>query len=269
MDGCLYAVEKQGTLKWKFRTGGGIDSSPAITPDGVVSFGSLDNSVYCIDCGGKAGLMSSPWPKFRQDGQNSGKPATEATLRLIFPVGGEKLGGKSFVPITWTSSIVDAVKIEYSLNGGISWDTIEGKTPSIGYYAWTLPGAVGEDCRVRISDSENPHLADQSKNGFSLLPTFVEEIPHAFRVYAPFPNPFNPITHIRYEIPDPCPVRFVIHDCAGRTVTTLRDGPLPVGIHEEVWNGRDRNGAPVASGMYLYRITAGKHAAAGKIMLLR
>jgi hypothetical protein len=70
------------------------------------------------------------------------------------------------------------------------------------------------------------------------------------------PNPFNPVTTIRFDVPSPGgSVRLTVHDVAGRVVTTLVDSETPAGRHSAVWDGRDANGRSVASGVYFYRIS--------------
>jgi hypothetical protein len=70
------------------------------------------------------------------------------------------------------------------------------------------------------------------------------------------PNPFNPSTTISYALPENSSVRLEIVDMAGRRVMSLIDDTRPAGSHSVVWNGRNSNGAPLASGIYLYRFTA-------------
>lgn len=71
------------------------------------------------------------------------------------------------------------------------------------------------------------------------------------------PNPFNPLTEITYAIPfatAPSRVTIEVYDCLGRSVTTLVDAYEGSGTHRATWDGTDRRGAPVSSGVYFYRI---------------
>ena len=68
------------------------------------------------------------------------------------------------------------------------------------------------------------------------------------------PNPFNPSTTIRLEVPRGEDVTVAIHDLRGRVVRTMWHGPLAAGRHELVWNGTDERGGVVPSGVYLVRL---------------
>lgn len=69
-----------------------------------------------------------------------------------------------------------------------------------------------------------------------------------------FPNPFNPDTTLRFSLSHPQAVRLSIVDARGRVVRNFAPGWLPAGSHELPWNGRDADGAPVASGVYYVRL---------------
>ena len=60
-----------------------------------------------------------------------------------------------------------------------------------------------------------------------------------------------------------------VYDVLGRQVAVLSDEVVSGGMHETIWNGRDADGSVPASGVYLYKIIAGKHTAQGKVMFLR
>jgi flagellar hook assembly protein FlgD len=64
-------------------------------------------------------------------------------------------------------------------------------------------------------------------------------------------------------------VRLDIYDLAGRRVRRLADAEYPAGLHSLVWDGRNDHGLSVGSGLYLYRWTAGNHAAARTMLLIR
>ncbi len=75
------------------------------------------------------------------------------------------------------------------------------------------------------------------------------------RLLPAYPNPFNPITHVRFEIPNAGRVRLDIYDAKGRLVDRLLDESMAPGAHEAVWCGQDRNGTSVGSGVYFARLT--------------
>jgi len=84
-----------------------------------------------------------------------------------------------------------------------------------------------------------------------------------------FPNPFNPATRIAFSLEEAGRTRLDIFDAAGRLVRTLVDGNLPAARHEVSWNGMDRAGRPVSSGVYFYSITADGFRDTKKMILLR
>jgi len=94
-------------------------------------------------------------------------------------------------------------------------------------------------------------------------------VPRAFAVAQNHPNPFNPSTAIEFKLPARRHVRLGIYNLDGRLVRNLLDGDLPAGEHVVTWNGRDDAGRDVASGTYLYRITAGRDVVTRKMTLAR
>ncbi|MBU1072277.1 glycoside hydrolase family 88 protein, partial [bacterium] len=70
------------------------------------------------------------------------------------------------------------------------------------------------------------------------------------------PNPFNPVTMIRFDLPAAAAVNLSVYDLCGRRIATLVDGELPPGAHACVWRGVDGEGRPAASGIYVGRLVA-------------
>ncbi|NIW45010.1 MAG: T9SS type A sorting domain-containing protein, partial [candidate division Zixibacteria bacterium] len=68
----------------------------------------------------------------------------------------------------------------------------------------------------------------------------------------------NPTTSITFELSQNTSVELKIFDIQGRLVRTLVNNQLPAGQHRVTWDGRNDNGSQVSSGVYLYRIQAGK-----------
>jgi hypothetical protein len=83
------------------------------------------------------------------------------------------------------------------------------------------------------------------------------------------PNPFNPTTQIPFTLAQAGEVSVRIYDVRGALVATPHSGELGAGVHSVNWDGRDNSGRPVASGMYVYTLTAGGNRFKKKMMLLK
>jgi hypothetical protein len=103
------------------------------------------------------------------------------------------------------------------------------------------------------------------------LITAVEEveIPTEFSLMQNYPNPFNPTTNITYTIPKNTFVTLKVYDMLGSEVRTLVNEEVTAGKITLLWNGDDNNGNKVASGTYIYRITAGNFVSAKKMLLIK
>ncbi len=83
------------------------------------------------------------------------------------------------------------------------------------------------------------------------------------------PNPFNPRTEIRYELPSATAVELSVFDVAGRKVKTLVSGHQAAGSHAVLWLGDDVDGRPVASGVYIYRLEGPGVSQSKRMILVR
>jgi hypothetical protein len=95
------------------------------------------------------------------------------------------------------------------------------------------------------------------------LPTAV------FRLDQNVPNPFNPTTKIGFSLEKAGPVELIVYDVTGARVATLLREHRPAGPYVVQWDGRDDRGAPVGSGVYLYKLTAGPRVDTRKMILLK
>jgi len=102
-----------------------------------------------------------------------------------------------------------------------------------------------------------------------LLDPTAAPVPRALPAVASAPNPFNPRTELRFQVPAAGPVRLHIHAPDGRLVRTLVAADLPAGEHRAVWQGRDDAGRAVPSGTYLARLQTASGEVASKLMLVR
>ena len=94
-------------------------------------------------------------------------------------------------------------------------------------------------------------------------------VPARFAVYQNYPNPFNPSTTIAFDLARAQEVSLRIYDVSGRLVRTLLDGPLPAATHRISWLGTDDSGRTVASGVYVYRLTAGDRTETRQMVLVQ
>ncbi len=97
----------------------------------------------------------------------------------------------------------------------------------------------------------------------------VEDVPLVYSLRDNYPNPFNPSTTIEFSLPDAGHVDLQIFDIAGRLVQTLVSEDLPAARHSIVWNGTDRSGRRVASGVYYYRLVSKGLTDTRKMMLVK
>lgn len=91
----------------------------------------------------------------------------------------------------------------------------------------------------------------------------------SFQLKQNYPNPFNPSTNIAYSLPNGGFVRLNIYNVNGSLVNTLVSENKSAGEHFSVWDGKNKDGTYVSSGVYIYLITAGKYSASKKMLLLK
>jgi hypothetical protein len=94
-------------------------------------------------------------------------------------------------------------------------------------------------------------------------------IPVTFSLHQNFPNPFNPITTLSYDLPKDSDVRLAIFDMLGNEVATLVNTNQQAGFRSVQWNATDSMGRPVSAGVYLYQIQAGEFVQTKKMVLLK
>ena len=96
-----------------------------------------------------------------------------------------------------------------------------------------------------------------------------EMLPEVFALHNNYPNPFNPITNIRYDIPEVSDVRIDIYNINGQRVRTLVSREHQPGRYKIQWNATNEFGSPVASGMYIYKIHAKDFTSVKKLLLMK
>jgi hypothetical protein len=145
---------------------------------------------------------------------------------------------------------------------GLTTVTVEVDTEGL------MPGLHLVTLVVQSNDPDEPEVFVP----VSLLigGTGIDELPKEYVLHGNYPNPFNPRTEIRYDLPAPAVVNLRIYSLAGRLVRELlvgeRQGP---GRYAIPWNGRDGKGERVASGVYYYKLEADGEARTSRMVLLK
>ncbi|MBI5215123.1 MAG: T9SS type A sorting domain-containing protein [Ignavibacteriae bacterium] len=104
------------------------------------------------------------------------------------------------------------------------------------------------------------HGEVESPFEFTLSPSSVDEspeLPTQFGLSQNYPNPFNPFTIVNYQLPIDNYVTIKVYNVLGEEVATLVDGVQEAGYQSIRWNARDKNGQPLSSGIYFYKMNAG------------
>jgi len=95
------------------------------------------------------------------------------------------------------------------------------------------------------------------------------DVPTANKLVGNYPNPFNPVTQIKFAIKESGNVKLEIFDIRGRKVKDLVNETLDAGSHSETWHGTDYSGNSVGSGIYFYKLRAGRYTSTKKMLLMK
>lgn len=124
---------------------------------------------------------------------------------------------------------------------------------------------------VDFSGNESPYSLEISEDNVitSIGDDNNKNLPNVFRLDQNYPNPFNPSTHISYQLPKSVFVNLTIYNVLGVRIRNLVNDWEPSGFYEVEWDGKDGSGNDVSSGIYIYRITAGKFSESKKMAFMK
>jgi len=108
-----------------------------------------------------------------------------------------------------------------------------------------------------------------NQNAPQSLSAEIGTLPDEFALHGSYPNPFRGNTTIEYELPEKAHVRIAVFNVLGQEVAVLVDEEQAAGRYDVRWDGRGMTGAPVASGVYIYRIEAGDFSATERATRVR
>ncbi len=279
---------------WSIQGSGGTPSNLQITltwnsKDGITTPSALDvaqfNSTQWISVGGDGSgtstsgtiqsaviTTSGSYYTFGDDaanGQDNSLPVTLATFTAE--------ANLNFVLLKWeTESEINNMGFNiYRKTGDSPWEKLNDEL---------IPGAGNSSSKHEYSfkdeqivpgETYSYRLESVSFNGVTetfakLTQTVTIPVPTEFAVYPNYPNPFNPETTIRFQLPEQQRVSIYIYDLKGKLIKKLLDNQsFSAGEHQILWNATDENNQQVASGVYLYRFVTPKYSKIGKMTFLK
>ena len=107
------------------------------------------------------------------------------------------------------------------------------------------------------------------RDGVVYLSTLNENIPTEYALHENYPNPFNPTTTLRFDLPEVSDVKLTIFNMLGQKVKTFNMQSTSAGYHSLNWNATNDLGAPVGAGVYLYQLHAKDYIKTRKMVLLK
>ncbi len=136
--------------------------------------------------------------------------------------------------------------------------------------SWTLDLPAGPDYYWSVQAIDAGFAASQWAMEIATGVDDGAPTPRAFALHAAVPNPFNPRTTIRYDLPRDSRVHLSVYDVSGRLVRTLVEGvEVAAGQREAVWDGRDEVGRSASSGVYFCRLETDDYHTAIRMTLLK
>lgn len=124
------------------------------------------------------------------------------SIQVHSPNGGENWNQGSLRNIHWTSTRIDSVKIEYSLNNGSNWTTIASAVASAGSntFQWWVPYVSSQQCKIKISDISGSSTADESDAVFTISPNVgMADAIEGRAAFSVYPNPSRGHVHISFS----------------------------------------------------------------------
>ena len=106
-------------------------------------------------------------------------------------------------------------------------------------------------------------------NRYEFLSTEGEGIPTKFALHENYPNPFNPTTTLRFDLPEASNITLTIYNMLGQRVRTFNMNDTPAGYHSIKWNATNNYGEEVGAGVYLYQLQTKDFVKTRKMVLLK
>lgn len=179
-------------------------------------------------------------------------------IELARPAGGENWQRGSVQEITWTSTGISQVKIEFSDNGGTTWTTLSDSTDALsGSFNLTVPMVLSTQCKIRVSDVNDINIYDRNKQPFKISDMQSVEVEGAGQLFSVSPNPAcgELIIHCARELAGEAGL--ILMNSSGRVLYSTR--LLPMETHTI-------NTSQFPKGLYFIQLKSGQSIETQKII---
>jgi hypothetical protein len=254
----LDEVKKTAVLVWQFRNNPDIFGSALgyvqrlANGNTLISWGQADTTLSEVTPEGTVALQMT-------------LPVSDWTYRVyrlpfIFiqsPSTNENLQSDAPTTIRWESSGVDSVNIDFSIDGGKTWNNIINNYPGdVDSLIWSVPNISSSNCKIRITESGvmdlgNVFISDSEFNISNLLDVKGNAVPYTYQLFNNYPNPFNPSTVISYSLAADSKVTIKIYNLLGQLIKELLNATQNTGNQQVVFNASN-----LSSGVYFYSMSA-------------
>ena len=291
---CLSGANGQSLWSYPMNFQYGVAAVPDLNNDGIddVVTGDQDGTFYCISGTGNELFFSHTFAGDRINSVNV-LPSIDGNASYELLVGTKNgsvvcySGGLNAVPVELTSFTASAAGRSVNLQWTASTQLnnkgfeIERKSGNADYQAIAFVKGEGTTSEQKTYSFKDQDLKE-GKYTYRLKQIDLDgsvsysgevnvsiEMPASFALSQNYPNPFNPSTTINFSLPQKSDVKLIVYNILGKEVKTLINGDREAGSYEIKWNGLNNNGQSVATGIYIYRITAGNFTSEKKMILMK
>ena len=153
-------------------------------------------------------------------------------------------------------------------------DVFASYSGSLAFSAFPYNAIVSADGRLIYSEvAFDLETLDEIIDNNTTVVVSVEDdpvnLPNEIELHTAYPNPFNPSTTISFDLNVRSTLKLKIYDQLGREIITLFNGTLGPGAYSYIWDGKDRNGKSVSSGIYFSQLQTGDRHMVQKVTLLK
>ena len=252
-DTAVPLVHDDGTAESGFNVGGANSMAVKFTPAmDAREMGTLTHLLVFVETYNTGQMIIKVWD---DDGGMPGDPLTQ----FVYPATNLAAGWNAIeIPTEQIFDENDTFYLGIFEMAGLSAIGLDEDGSGYSYTHSNAGGWVPKDDGNIMIRAIFDYNVDADENG-------VTPVSYTLSNY---PNPFNPITNISFNVPETTDAKITIYNVKGQEVTTLLDDVVAAGSTTVTWNGTDSNNSAVTSGIYFYKLeTAGKSLTKKMIML--